>query len=125
MAPAGGRPRAVAHADDQHTPGPDDRLGHQLEHADQDQGGWRLQLANGGVAECGLLVGADGGRSTIRILLTDADVTELNTAYELWISHPDRDHPHVAEMVGPGSLWCLGDELNLAVSNETATAGSG
>lgn len=92
--------------------------GHQLERADQNSGGWRLQLASGGVAECELLIGADGGRSTIRNLLTDADLTELNTAYELWITHPDRVHPLVAEMVGPGSLWCLGDELNLAAQRD-------
>jgi 2-polyprenyl-6-methoxyphenol hydroxylase-like FAD-dependent oxidoreductase len=92
--------------------------GHQLERADQHSGRWQLQFASDGTAECDLLIGADGGRSMIRDLLTDAEVTELNTAHELWITNPDRDHPHVADMVGPSSLWCLGDALNLAAQRD-------
>ncbi|OON81148.1 oxidoreductase [Streptomyces tsukubensis] len=76
-------------------------------------GGHRLFFADGDRTDCDLLVGADGGRSTVRALLTDARPVHLSAYLQLTIVDADRRQPHVAEFVGPGSLMALGDNLNL------------
>ncbi|MFE2377483.1 FAD-dependent oxidoreductase [Streptomyces sp. NPDC059398] len=76
-------------------------------------GGHRLLFADGGHGDCDLLVGADGGRSRIRTLLTDARPVHLSAYLQLTIADADRRQPHVADFVGPGSLMALGDNINL------------
>ncbi|WP_217166537.1 NAD(P)/FAD-dependent oxidoreductase [Streptomyces sp. AC512_CC834] len=76
-------------------------------------GGHRLFFADGSRTDCDLLVGADGGRSRIRALLTDAQPAHLSAYLQLTILDADRRQPHVAEFVGPGSLMALGNNLNL------------
>jgi 2-polyprenyl-6-methoxyphenol hydroxylase-like FAD-dependent oxidoreductase len=76
-------------------------------------GGFRLQFAGGRSAECDLLVGADGARSRVRPLLTDARPVYESTYIELTIEDADRRHPEIAARVGPGSLWGLGARQNL------------
>jgi len=62
-----------------------------------------------------LLVGADGARSRVRALVTDAEPAYTGVTYvELGIRDADRTHPELAEIVGPGSLWCLGENQNLS-----------
>ncbi|WDZ82723.1 FAD-dependent oxidoreductase [Micromonospora cathayae] len=77
-------------------------------------GGFRLEFADGHRADCDLLVGADGARSTVRSLLTDAEPDYVATLAELNISDVDRRYPDLAELVGPGNLWCLGVSRLLA-----------
>jgi 2-polyprenyl-6-methoxyphenol hydroxylase-like FAD-dependent oxidoreductase len=80
-----------------------------------DAGGFRLHFASGDDADCDLVVGADGARSRVRPLLTDAEpVPTGTTVFQLSIPDADRAHPELAELVGPGSLWCLGVNQNLS-----------
>ncbi|MCO5995157.1 FAD-dependent oxidoreductase [Actinoallomurus rhizosphaericola] len=77
-------------------------------------GGHRLHFADGGTVDCDLLVGADGGRSRVRPLLTDALPFHagLNTV-ESGIPDIDRTHPELAAMVGRGNYWVLGPDRSL------------
>jgi 2-polyprenyl-6-methoxyphenol hydroxylase-like FAD-dependent oxidoreductase len=76
-------------------------------------GGFQLHFAGGQSAECDLLVGADGAHSLVRPLVTDARPVYASTYIELKIEDADLRHPEIAELVGPGSLWCLGVNQNL------------
>jgi len=84
--------------------------GHRLrEITERAGGGFRLHFEDGDTAECDLLIGADGARSRVRPLVTDAEPAYTGGTYvELGIRNADRTHPELADMVGPGSLWCLG-----------------
>jgi 2-polyprenyl-6-methoxyphenol hydroxylase-like FAD-dependent oxidoreductase len=76
--------------------------------------GFRLDFAGGHRAGCEILIGADGARSTVRSLLTDAALTYVATFAELHISDVDRRYPDLADLVGPGNLWCVGVSQILA-----------
>jgi 2-polyprenyl-6-methoxyphenol hydroxylase-like FAD-dependent oxidoreductase len=76
-------------------------------------GGHRLALADGTWAQADVLVGADGGRSRVRPLLTDARPSHLSAYLQLTITDADRRRPDIARFVGPGSLMALGDNINL------------
>lgn len=65
-------------------------------------------------ADCDVLVGADGARSVVRSLLTDVRLFPVATLAELTISDADRRHPELADLVGPGNLWCVGASRILA-----------
>jgi 2-polyprenyl-6-methoxyphenol hydroxylase-like FAD-dependent oxidoreductase len=77
-------------------------------------GGWGLTFDGGHRAECDILIGADGARSVVRSLLTDVQLSYVGTLVELNISDVDRRHPDLAELVGPGNLWCVGVNQILA-----------
>ncbi|MFY1595374.1 FAD-dependent oxidoreductase [Micromonospora sp. WMMD737] len=77
-------------------------------------GGFGLTFDGGHRADCDVLVGADGARSVVRSLLTDARLSYVATLVELSISDADRRHPDIAELVGPGNLWCVGVNQILA-----------
>src|SRR3954468_2614398 len=77
-------------------------------------GGFGLTFHDGRTADCDILVGADGARSVVRSLLTDAGLSYVATLVELSIGDADRRHPQLAELVGPGSLWCIGVSQILA-----------
>ncbi|GIF63963.1 FAD-dependent oxidoreductase [Asanoa ishikariensis] len=77
-------------------------------------GGWALTFDNGQRIACDLLVGADGARSVARSLVTDARLSYVATLVELSIGDVDRRHPELAELVGPGNLWCVGVNQILA-----------
>ncbi|GAA2512284.1 FAD-dependent oxidoreductase [Winogradskya humida] len=71
-------------------------------------GGWELTSDGGHHTGCDILVGADGARSVVRPLLTDVALTPVSTIVELGIADADRRHPDLADLVGPGNLWCVG-----------------
>ncbi|MBM0232019.1 FAD-dependent monooxygenase [Micromonospora sp. STR1_7] len=77
-------------------------------------GGWELTFHGGHRTGCDILVGADGARSAVRPLLTDAPLSYVATLVELNIGDVDRRHPDLAELVGPGNLWCVGVNQILA-----------
>lgn len=77
-------------------------------------GGFLLTFDDGRRVECDILVGADGARSVVRPLLIDAPLTYVSTHVDLTIGDADRRHPDLAEMVGPGNLWCVGVNQILA-----------
>ncbi|WP_320069379.1 FAD-dependent oxidoreductase [Micromonospora sp. RTGN7] len=76
--------------------------------------GFGLTFHGGLRADCDILIGADGARSVVRSLLTDARLSYVATLVELSISDADRHHPDLAELVGPGNLWCIGVNQILA-----------
>ncbi|WP_250005678.1 NAD(P)/FAD-dependent oxidoreductase [Actinoplanes sp. M2I2] len=77
-------------------------------------GGFELRFAGGHRADCDVLVGADGARSVVRSRLTDVTPSAVSTLVELTVGDADRRHPDLAELVGPGNLWCLGERRILA-----------
>ncbi|MGW4945168.1 FAD-dependent oxidoreductase [Actinoplanes sp. NPDC004185] len=77
-------------------------------------GGWELTFIGGRVTGCDILVGADGARSVVRPMLTDVPLSPVATLVELHIDEVDRRHPALAELVGPGNLWCVGTRQILA-----------
>jgi 2-polyprenyl-6-methoxyphenol hydroxylase-like FAD-dependent oxidoreductase len=77
-------------------------------------GGFGLTFDGGHRTDCDILIGADGARSVVRSLLTDAGLSYVATLVELNISDADRRHRDLAELVGPGNLWCIGVNQILA-----------
>ncbi|MET8318405.1 NAD(P)/FAD-dependent oxidoreductase [Micromonospora sp. NPDC005189] len=71
-------------------------------------GGWKLTFDGGHHIDCDILIGADGARSLVRPLLTDVKMSYVSTVVELNIEDVDQRHPDLAELVGPGNLWCVG-----------------
>ncbi|GLZ79427.1 FAD-dependent oxidoreductase [Actinorhabdospora filicis] len=71
-------------------------------------GGWDLAFHDGGHADCDVLVGADGARSVLRPLLAELPLSYVATLVQLTVADADRRHPDLAELVGPGNLWCVG-----------------
>ena len=76
-------------------------------------GGHRLTFADGTRADWDVLIGADGGRSRIRPLLTDVRPVQLSAYLQLTITDADQRRPGISRFVGAGSLMALGDNLNL------------
>ncbi|MEU1591181.1 FAD-dependent monooxygenase [Micromonospora sp. NPDC005710] len=70
--------------------------------------GWELTFHGGQRTPCEILVGADGARSVVRSLLVDVEMSYVSTVVELTVDDVDRRHPDLAELVGPGNLWCVG-----------------
>lgn len=81
-------------------------------------GGFGLTFDGADSADCDVLIGADGARSVVRSLLTDAPLSAVATLVELRIGDADRRHPELAELVGPGNLWCMGVSRILAAQRQ-------
>ena len=77
-------------------------------------GGWSLTFDGGQRADCDILIGADGARSAVRPLLIDTELSYVSTLVELNVSDVERRHPDLAELAGPGNLWCVGANQILA-----------
>ncbi|MET9763381.1 FAD-dependent monooxygenase [Streptomyces sp. NPDC006372] len=87
------------------------RWGHAFTSADNGL----LHFADGSTATYDLLVGADGAQSRVRALLTDARPAHIGqNVVEIGIPDIDRTHPDLAEMVGRGNYWVLGNGVSLA-----------
>ncbi|MEU6377146.1 FAD-dependent monooxygenase [Streptomyces sp. NPDC046909] len=92
------------------------RWGHAVESA----GDGLLHFTDGTRTTYDLLVGADGARSRIRPLLTDARPTHTgHNIVQLRIPDIDRTHPDLAAMVGRGTYWVLGDGRSLAAQRNS------
>jgi 2-polyprenyl-6-methoxyphenol hydroxylase-like FAD-dependent oxidoreductase len=85
-----------------------------VEAAPRPGGGFGLTFDGGDNAHCDVLVGADGARSVARSLLTDPPLSPVATLAELTIGDADERHPDLADLVGPGNLWCVGVSRILA-----------
>jgi 2-polyprenyl-6-methoxyphenol hydroxylase-like FAD-dependent oxidoreductase len=69
-------------------------------------GGYRVHFADGGTADHELLVGADGARSRVRPLVTDARPRHLGVNHVEGVI-PDPS-PELAARLGRGSFWAMG-----------------
>ncbi len=87
------------------------RWDHQLAHLKPLAGGrYQLQFKNGQTAEADLVVGADGGRSRVRPILSDAKPTYTGLSFiGTDIAQAAQRQPEIARLVGPGRLFALGD----------------
>ncbi|WP_275467148.1 FAD-dependent oxidoreductase [Streptomyces noursei] len=83
------------------------RWGHELLGATPMGGGaHHLAFANGASVEADLVIGADGARSRVRPLLTDATPEYLGVAFlDVRFDDVDVRHPEVAALVGEGHLF--------------------
>ncbi|EJD44211.1 FAD/NAD(P)-binding domain-containing protein, partial [Auricularia subglabra TFB-10046 SS5] len=81
---------------------------------------WELTFANGEKAIVDLVVGADGGRSRVRPLLSDVKVqyTRVNGLEASWEA---AKHPELAARVGGGTVWIPGPEHRLIYSQRSAS----
>ncbi|MFC4105420.1 FAD-dependent oxidoreductase [Micromonospora zhanjiangensis] len=75
-------------------------------------GGGRTELTmgNGEIVEAEVLVGADGSRSKVRSLLTDAVPLYSGVSFvEDLLSDVDATHREAAKLVGPGSMYAFAE----------------
>lgn len=72
-------------------------------------GGWELAFANGVRRPFDLVIGADGARSRLRVLLSDAELVYSGvTLFSLGIPDADVQHPELAALVGRGMMFAVG-----------------
>ncbi|MFI5908621.1 FAD-dependent oxidoreductase [Dactylosporangium sp. NPDC051541] len=81
-------------------------------------GGFGLAFENGYSVGCDVLIGADGARSVVRPLLTAAALAPVGILAEYTLDDVERRHPELADLVGPGNLWCLGSRRILAAQRQ-------
>lgn len=73
-------------------------------------GRYGLEFKNGEKAEADLVVGADGGRSRVRPLLSDAQPFYTGVSFiGVDISQAEERRPEIARLVGEGRLFALAD----------------
>ncbi len=69
-----------------------------------------LHFQNGEVVTAGLVIGADGARSRVRPLLTDAQPLYSGVSFvEVGIPDADTQYPEISKFVGRGSVFALED----------------
>ncbi len=78
-----------------------------------------LHFADGDTVEADLVIGADGGFSRVRALVSDAVPAYTGVTFvEAWFDEVDTRHPELSEFIGPGSLFAVsGGRVMLAERN--------
>jgi 2-polyprenyl-6-methoxyphenol hydroxylase-like FAD-dependent oxidoreductase len=84
--------------------------------------GYRVHAGDGSSTDWDILVGADGGRSAVRPLLTPAQPEPLGIVYATLPLGDLPARPGLADFIGDGSLWCLGQNLNVGAQRSSADA---
>jgi 2-polyprenyl-6-methoxyphenol hydroxylase-like FAD-dependent oxidoreductase len=81
--------------------------------------GKEVTFADGGTLTADVLVGADGAWSKVRPVLTPAVPAYTGISFvEIRIEKADELHPALADVVGPGLLFALGDEKGFIAHRE-------
>ena len=79
-----------------------------------DAGGYVLSFSDGSTEHAAVVVGADGASSRVRPLLSDATPQYCGvSSVEVGLPDADAEHPALAELVGRGSMFALGDDKGL------------
>lgn len=82
--------------------------------------GNRVLFSGGGSLMAETLIGADGTWSKVRPVLTSATPVHAGISFvEIRVPDAERRHPELAAVVGPGSLFALGDEKGLVAHRES------
>ena len=76
-------------------------------------GGFRTRYADGTSDDWDVLIGADGARSRVRPLVTPAEPQAIGVTITMMRLRDLASRPDLDRMVGQGSLWCLGSDLNV------------
>lgn len=77
-------------------------------------GSHELVFEDGEVESFDLVVGADGAWSRVRPLLSGAAPVYTGVTFvDVGLDDVDRRHPHVARLVGRGTMFALGDNMGL------------
>jgi 2-polyprenyl-6-methoxyphenol hydroxylase-like FAD-dependent oxidoreductase len=78
-----------------------------------------LTFADGPAVTTSLLVGADGARSKVRPLLSDAKPEYVGTSFiETYLYDADERHPAAAEAVGGGAMYALAPGKGIVAHRE-------
>ena len=73
-----------------------------------------LHFANGASADASVVIGADGARSRVRPLVTDAQPSYTGvSSIEIRVPDVDQSHPRLSRTVGRGSLFALADNKGI------------
>lgn len=81
--------------------------------------GRTITFADGSTRPAEVLIGADGTWSKVRPLLTPVQPGYTGISFvEIRIEDAERRHPALAEVVGPGILFALGDEKGFIAHRE-------
>jgi 2-polyprenyl-6-methoxyphenol hydroxylase-like FAD-dependent oxidoreductase len=88
----------------------------------QSAGGYAIQLADGSTHLADVVAGADGAWSAVRPLLSAAkpEYTGL-TFVEIHLDDIDERHPELAELVGNGTTFALGDGKGLLAQRNSGS----
>ena len=78
---------------------------------DDDVCQWQLTFKNGRTERASVVIGADGAWSRVRpVLSSTAPRYSGVTFVDCMVPHVAARHPHIAAMVGPGSMFVLSDQ---------------
>jgi 2-polyprenyl-6-methoxyphenol hydroxylase-like FAD-dependent oxidoreductase len=81
--------------------------------------GYELTFADGSTVITDVLIGADGARSKVRHLLSNAEPIYSGVSFvEARFFDADKNHPKAAALVGKGIMFALSDEKGLIAHRE-------
>jgi 2-polyprenyl-6-methoxyphenol hydroxylase-like FAD-dependent oxidoreductase len=84
-----------------------------------DEGTYKVSFADGSTVTTDVLIGADGARSKVRPLLSEASPIYAGLSFvEARIQDALTRHPDLAEIVGKGIMFALSDEKGLIAHRE-------
>jgi 2-polyprenyl-6-methoxyphenol hydroxylase-like FAD-dependent oxidoreductase len=89
--------------------------GHKLHSVElRDDGAYDVSFTNGGKETFDLVVGADGTRSRVRPLVSDAKLIYSGVTFiDFFIDNVDELYPQISELVGNGKMFALGNNKGL------------